>query len=68
MITHEQAYKILSKSPELCEIVKRLKILNEEMDINQINEVINKMDLPLSKHLFLTANYHELIKFDFTNI
>ena len=62
---NERLYKILRNNSDLCEIVKRLKILNREMDSGQITEIIKQMDLPLSKHLFLMANFHELVKFNF---
>jgi len=65
---NDKLYNILKRNSDLCEIVKRLKLLSKEMNNEQITEVIKQMNLPLSKHLFLMANYSELIKFYFREV
>ncbi len=65
-----------SKAQTIFEVVKKLQSLQgfaerygndgqgERVDIN---EVINKMDLPFDVHLFITGNFSDLMEIDFTD-
>jgi len=49
----------LNKNPKLLKLVKGLQTLNSEgLDMNK---VITDLKLPLGTHLFITANYTDLM-------
>ena len=51
----------LKENSKLREIVKRLQILHNDKSIN-IMEVIHAMNLPINYHLYITANYSDLMQ------
>lgn len=63
-MTIEKEIKLLNTLKEnikLREIVKRLQILHHDKSVNTL-EVIQKMNLPINYHLYITANYSDLMQ------
>jgi len=56
----------LNQHEKLREIVKRLQILHLDNTLQPI-ETIRKLELPLNYHLWLTANYTDLMQIKFNN-
>lgn len=51
----------LKENSKLREIVKKLQFLHNDKTVNTM-EVIHRMQLPLNYHLYITANYSDLMQ------
>lgn len=56
----------LNSNTLLRELVKKLQLIKDDKNIDA-NETIKKLDLPLNYHLFITANYSDLMQIKFNS-
>ena len=56
----------LNSNALLRELVKKLQLIKDDKDIDP-NETIKKLDLPLNYHLYITANYTDLMQIKFNS-
>ena len=56
----------LNSNERLREIVKRLQLLHLDNNLQPI-ETIRSLNLPLNYHLYITANYTDLMQIKFNN-
>ena len=53
------------KRKQVTEIMKRIKELNTiDKEVN-LNTVLQDMKLPLAMHLYITANFHDLLSLNY---
>ncbi len=61
LLEQQKIAKTVHSNEDLTKIVKLLQQLPKE----SVNETLQKMELPISKHMFVTANYSRLMKVKF---
>ena len=63
MLKTKDLLKTVNSNEKLFYICKRLKMLFDSwMNNKEISNIIQKLELPLPSHLFITWNFSELMK------